>query len=286
MGTNNQIFKLWSELEIRQHDCMVKKLYCSTLPYRIFATYNCHEQFYGIAISYNNKIDVDFSIFRDLKEIRISVYPDHSYADSCLLVMELMSSCHKETFSLLCENLIFAVCQQESEKAAIQSVVNQLEKWRRLFDKTKNGGLPTAAQQGLFGELHFLYKLLSEDWASMSKTLSWWIGGEAALRDFQGNGWATEVKTISTGNQQKATINGECQLDESFLDALFLYLCSVEVSRYNGNTLNDEVKKIRKLLCTDLPALNIFNEKLILAGYYEEDAEIYKSRCYIIRNEH
>jgi hypothetical protein len=44
-----------------------------------------------------------------------------------------------------------------------------------------------------------------------------WVGVDKALRDFQDNSWAVEVKTTSTNNPQKVTINSERQTVKRFV---------------------------------------------------------------------
>ncbi len=92
-----------------------------------------------------------------------------------------------------------------------------------------------------------------------------------------------EVKTISVNNSDQITKNGERQLDETLLNKLYLYHLSIEFSCMNGQTLNDIVDQIRHLLSEDLVALNIYNAKLMEAGYFDLHRELYKDRCYKIR---
>jgi len=105
------------------------------------------------------------------------------------------------------------------------------------------------------------------------------------LRDFQDNNWAVEVKTTSTNNPQKVTINGERQLDDTLLENLFLYHLSVEVSNGNGQTLCQKIAIIREMLESDIPAASIFNAKLFEAGYLDKHEPFYQDRFYQIRNE-
>lgn len=286
MKTTNRILDLWAAMEAENVMGMVKRLYDSNLPYHLFATFTSGDRNYGIGVSFKSDIRVDIAPFNNLKEMRVSLYNDTSYVNSSLLVIELLSPAHRDTFSLLCENLINSVRDLPSEKDVVNSVINQLEKWRNLFDKTKGEGLSTEKQQGLFGELTFLSKFLKKNITTNSKVLDYWVGVDAALRDFQGTEWAVEVKTTATNKPQKVMINGERQLDESLLSELFLYHCSVEVSKHNGENLNEKISKIRDMLMTDAPTLSIFNEKIILAGYYDEDYKLYENRCYKIRDEY
>jgi len=285
MKTTNRILDLWAEMEAQNQMGTIKKLYDSSIPYHIFATFTSGDRYYGIAFSYDKSIKVDTTPFDNLKEMNVALYDDPSYVDCKLLVINLLSPTHRDTFSSLCINLINAVKEMPSEKELVKAVINQLEKWRNLFDKTKADGLSTEQQQGLYGELHFLQKFLSKKITTPRIALDYWVGVDAALRDFQGNEWAVEVKTTCTNNPQKVTINGARQLDETLLSDLFLYHCSVEVSKFNGETLPEKVDKLRTILKDDVPALSIFNEKILQTGYFDEDAELYSNRCYKFRNE-
>lgn len=286
---NNHILELWGIMESQNQDGLVKRLYDSSCLYHIYATYTRHtrgDRFYGIGFTFNKNIQINIATFDNLKEMRVSLYDDPSYVDSKLLIIELLTPSRRETFSALCENLIASVKESSSEKALVQSVVNQLEKWRNLFDRAKVDGLSLEQQLGLYGELSFLYKFLSRNIFQYSKVLEYWVGMESALRDFQGAEWAVEAKATARNNPQKVTINGERQLDETLLTKLYLYHCSVEVSKFNGETLPKKVERIRGKLQDDSPALSAFNEKLLSAGYFDEQSDLYANRCYKIRDEH
>ena len=131
----------------------------------------------------------------------------------------------------------------------------------------------------------FLHKCLLQQNANPLNVLNSWVGVDAALRDFQRSTWAVEVKTTATNNPQKVIINGERQLDETLLEKLFLFHCSVEVSNGNGETLNRKIANIRSLLESNIPVLNVFNSKLFEVGYFEAHANKYENRFYKIRSE-
>lgn len=286
MKMTNRILDLWADMEIQNRIGTLKKLYDTSIPYHIFATFTSRNHYYGIAFSYDKRIKVDITPFNDLKEMKVSLYDDTSYADCKLMVIDLLIPSHKDTFASLCTNLINTVKDMPSEEDLVKTVINQLERWRNLFDKIRIGGLSNEQQQGLYGELNFLQKIISKKITSSRNAIENWNGPDAALRDFQGCEWAVEVKTTSIGNPQKIIINGERQLDETLLSDLFLYHCSVEVSKLNGETLPDKVEKIRTMLEEDVHALSMFNEKILCVGYIDEESGLYSNRSYKIRNEH
>lgn len=108
---------------------------------------------------------------------------------------------------------------------------------------------------------------------------------EKTNKDFQGDNWAVEVKTTSTNNAQFITINGERQLDNSLVAHLFIYHLVLEVSKINGESLPMIVAEIKNLLSSNVPALCIFEEKLIEVKYIASHESLYAERFYKKRNE-
>jgi len=82
-----------------------------------------------------------------------------------------------------------------------------------------------------------------------------------------------EVK-FTTSNQPRIKISNEKQLDAEYLSELFLVLYSTEAVKDNGISLNSIVEQIRQNISTE-EVRNIFNGKLQLNGYFDEDKEHY-----------
>lgn len=282
---NNHMLELWAIMEARNDIGIAKMLYDPSLPYHIYATYASDERGYGLSFTFSDSIKIDTESFQNLKKLKVGIYGDGTLADSKMLLIQLLAPAQRDTFSCLCESLINTVKDIDSEESMINSVVSQLDKWRNLFDKAGSDGLSPAEQQGLYGELGFLKKLISKKVFPANEALDYWVGVDAAQRDFMGDEWAVEVKTTATSNPQEVTINSERQLDETLFDVLFLYHCSVETTRRNGETLPDRIYKLRSLLENEPLALSKFNEKLITAGYFDEDEALYSFRAYKLRDE-
>ena len=284
MMINNHIFELWETLEEEKTDGLVKRLYSSDVRFHIWGTFQYPERYYGVAFTFRKDIRIDIASFDNLRELKVMLLPDTTFANSRLLTIQLLCPDHRDIFATLCENLIQSVIKLNTEQKMSRTVVNQLEKWKTLFEKNSSAGLTHSEQQGLYGSYIFT-KVLNKPDINPFDVLNTWVGVEKALRDFQDNGWAVEVKTTSHNNPQKVTINGERQLDETLLKNLFLYHVSVEVSNGNGQTLCEKVSEIREMLNNDTPALSLFNTKLFEAGYAEKYELFYQDRFYKIRNE-
>ena len=285
MKTNNHMLDLWALMEARNVMGITKMLYDPSFSYHIYATYASDERGYGISFTFPESIRVDTTPFQNLKKLKVSIYTDGTKIDSKMLLIQLLAPAQRDTSSFLCENLINSVKDSDSDEAMIKSVISQLDKWRNLFDKAGSEGLSPAEQQGLYGELGFLKKLISKNVFPASEAVDYWVGVDAAQRDFMGDAWAVEVKTTATSNPQEVTINSERQLDETLFDNLYLYHCSVETTKQNGETLPDRINKLRRSLENEPAALSKFNEKLITAGYCDEDEALYAFRAYKLRDE-
>lgn len=285
MQNNNHIAELWQQLEEEKTVGLVKRLYSSEMDFHIYATFQYPEAYFGVAFNFSNSIEINISNFENLRDLKVLLIDDTSYVNTKLLIVELLHPTSKDVFAVLCENLVLSVIQLNTEQKIIRTVINQLNKWKTLFDKRASEGLSNEQQQGLYGELVFLHKCLLLQNADFINVLNSWVGVDAALRDFQYLNWAVEVKTTATNNPQRVTINGERQLDETLLENLFLFHCSVEVSNGNGETLNQKIDSIRSFLDNNISALNLFNSKLFEVGYFDDHANKYENRFYKIRSE-
>ncbi len=280
----NRILDIWTDLEKANSNDLLKKLYSNDVNQCVYGIFKNPEKYCGIAISVSKDIRIDISPFANLQDLKVSLYNDSSFDNHVMLLIELLDYSSRDVFSVLCEDLVITVSKLLSEKSIIKAVLNQLEKWKSLFDRYNSIGLTPAEQQGLFGELHFLQKYLSNDF-EQTDILNSWVGVDKALRDFQYNNWALEVKTTAGNNHQKVSISSERQLDETLLEDLYLYHLSVETSKGNGQNLNAKISLIRNLFEQNAIALNIFNAKILEVGYFDKHAEIYKERSYQIRQE-
>lgn len=285
MTTDNHILEHWKLLEEQKNVGLFKRLYSKDILFPIYCTFQFPDNYYGVAFTFSNDIRIDISSFENLRELKVMLLPDKSFENSRMLMIQLLQPNNRDIFATLCENLVQSVIRFDSEKKIVRTVINQLEKWKTLFDKNNATGLSTSEQQGLFGELHFLEKFFSCCDVTPIDVLHTWVGVDAYMRDFQGTNWAVEVKTSATNNPQSVKINGERQLDETLIDTLYLYHCSVEISKNNGQSLPQKITKIRERLSNDIIALNNFNAKLFEVGYIDRQDHLYYDKCYQIRSE-
>ena len=280
---NNNILEIWSSIEQSSEVGLLKRLYTNDSELYIYAIFQNPEKYCGIALSFDKSIHIDVSPFSNLRDLQVTVNNDSSFSKNNLLVIKLMHYQSRDIFAVMCEDIVQHILSLHSEKQIVETIINQLEKWQALFDKLKGEGLTLPEQLGLYGELHFLQKLIAKQ--DFISALNSWVGIDKEVRDFQYNDWAVEIKTTASNNHQKVSISSERQLDETLLENLFLFHLSVEVAKKNGENLNTKVNTIRETLQSNISALNIFNNKLLEAGYFERHKHLYEEKCCQIRTE-
>lgn len=281
----NKVLDIWSILKSEKHVGLVKRLYSVDSIINVYCIYQYPEEYYGIALSFPKSIDFNLSAFTSISEPIIEIFEDSSFEDSMLLCVKIKNNEKTNEFSYLCENVIQAILLEKTIVDGVKTFVNTLLRWKNLFERLRGIGLSKEEQQGLYGELRFLRKCVISASGSYYKIVDNYVGTNRALRDFQGKDWAVEVKTTSMNNPQTLIINGERQLDDSMIDYLYLYHCSIEITKQTGETLPEIIKSIREVLKCDVAAYSLFNAKLFEAGYLDSQDYLYTNSHYQLRKD-
>ncbi len=180
----------------------------------------------------------------------------------------------KDIFSLFIQNILEDIEQSITESEAITTTLNVVSKWKKLFDRINFNGLTLEQQKGLIGELMFLNYLLNNKKSSANAVDAWTSAEqEFQAKDFTLGSVGIEIKFTSS-NQPRIKVSNERQLDAENISELFLVLYSTEAVKDNGISLNSIVEYTRQNISTE-EERNIFNGKLQLNGYFDEDCEHY-----------
>lgn len=280
------IKEVWQKIETEGTEGLVKRALDIPSCLKTFCTYRFPEKYFGIGFSFHRGIKLDISSLQDLSELEVSLFNDVSFPESKLLLIQLNNREVRvnDIFATICANIVNSIIEAASEKEGVRLVITQMRKWKELFSRRKDQKLSAQEQQGLFGELLFLRKLLLSSIDKVTTT-GFWVGPDKAPKDFQSDMWAVEVKTTAANNHSGISINGELQLDETEVEHLFLFNLVVEVLPQEGQTLQELIADNRQLLKGDNRATSVFEGKLILAGYFDFDEDFYKDRHYHIRKE-
>lgn len=221
----------------------------------------------------------------ELKNYRfkgVEIYSLQIEAESKIeLYIYLLDNELKDIFSLFIQNILEDIEPSVTESEAIRTTLNVVSKWKKLFDKINFNGLSIEQQKGLIGELLFLNYLLNDEKTS-SNAVNAWTGSEMEFqaKDFTLGSVGIEVKFTSS-KQPRIKVTNERQLDAENLSDLFLVLYSTEAVKDNGVSLNSLVAQTRQAISTD-EERSIFNAKLQLNGYFDEDSEHY-GRMYSLK---
>jgi hypothetical protein len=281
-----KINQIWDELanDTSFKNGFLFRRYSSSVLPDVFVTIQHPEKLLCIAISINESEEVNISMFANLQEIQIDLFPDPNQNGKNILLFKLINNQHRDIFSVLCEDLIASISSETNQKQLVKKILNRFEKWKSLFTKIISQGLSSEEQRGLFGELYFLRKFLLFK-NNPQLVLNTWVGPDGEVKDFQMNNWALEVKTTHGNNHQKVQISSERQLDITLIEKLFLYHISLEKVQQSGESLNQIVDSINELLVSDSIASNRFKSKLYQAGYFDQHKDLYDSIGYFIRQD-
>lgn len=180
----------------------------------------------------------------------------------------------RDIFSLFIQNILEDIQQSITETEALTTTLNVVSKWKKLFDKINFNGLTLEQQKGLIGELLFLNYLLNNKRTS-TNAVNAWTGAEQEFqaKDFTLGTIGIEIKFTSS-KQPRIKVSNERQLDAENLSELFLVLYSTEAVKDKGISLNSIVEQTRQNISTE-EERNIYNGKLLLNGYFDEDKEHY-----------
>lgn len=197
------------------------------------------------------------------------------------LYIYLLDNELKDIFSLFIQNILEDIEKCITESEAIKTTLNVVSKWKKLFDKINFNGLSLEQQKGLIGELLFLNTLLDND-KTFVNAVNTWTGSEQDFqaKDFTLGTVGVEVK-FTASKQPRIKVSNERQLDAQNLSELFLLLYSTEAVKDNGISLNSIVQQTRQRISTE-EERSIFNAKLQLNGYFDEDKEHY-GRMYSLK---
>lgn len=190
------------------------------------------------------------------------------------LYIYLLDNELKDIFSLFIQNILEDIEKSVTESEAIKTTLNVVSKWKKLFDNINFNGLSIEQQKGLIGELLFLNTLLDNEKTS-TNAVNTWTGAEQGFqaKDFTLGSVGVEVK-FTASKQPRVKVSNERQLDAENLSELFVILYSTEAVKDNGISLNSIVEQTRKNISTE-DELSLFNAKLQLNGYFDEDKEHY-----------
>jgi len=214
--------------------------------------------------------------------LEVVVIPTENAQIGFTIQLVLREQRFDDVFDAIINDVIEVVARVQTEPAAISAFIRRLKHWQKFLEQVGPNGLSREAQQGLYGEIWFLRERLIP-LLGLYPALLTWVGPSGAHQDFLLQSCAIEVKTTGMKEPQQLIIQSERQLDDTGLTTLFLFHLSVDVRDGVGEPLVTMVASIRQLLQADVAALELFEDRLLEAGYVQLHAQQYERTGYSIR---
>ena len=182
-----------------------------------------------------------------------------------------------ELFAMMAKDLLALLDGgAPSERGMLHGFLSRVRAWQEFMDRHKEGLLSPDAELGLFGELiaidHFLDAGIPE-----KHVIDAWQGPLDGLQDFSLGGGGIEVKSTLSVRGFTATISSLEQLDDSLCQPLFLAAVRIRLDTA-GLTLPAMSNAIRERLLDNVATLDLFEARLMQAGFLRAAAERYTRR--------
>ena len=278
------ILQIWIDLanEKQEGSTLIRRRVEPDSPVDIFFTHSvsdCHPGMLIEAVGNANRGD-KWPLCHGLRII-CEVKPlERQFRSSIWIVLE--DGALRDIFAVLCADLVGSMISEGDADRALTNGLRRLARWHVLFDRLTSNGLSREKQQGLFGELSFILKLMNI--SSPENAVNAWHGWDSAHQDFKIGGLGLEVKTSSSKRHAKIVIANEKQLDESPWTRLLLAFIRVDLNVSGGLTLPATVAAVRQNLDDYPVARSDFDLRLLETGYVDNQAYLYLQDTFAVND--
>ena len=191
---------------------------------------------------------------------------DPTGGDHLVLALTRRTGGSPEFFGMMAEDLLALLdgCVAEPEEGILRHFLSRIRAWQDFMDRHKEGMLSEEAEQGLFGELMTLGRMIDAG-APAGSIMNAWQGPLGGLQDFVLGTGAIEVKTTLSAGGFPVTISSLDQLDESLRQPLFVAAVRLALDP-SGMTLPAMADIMREKLQGNGAAHELFEIRLIQGG--------------------
>ena len=203
---------------------------------------------------------------------------DPTSSDQLMLALTRREGGSSELFAMMAEDLVGLVdsCSAMEEDGVLQSFLERIRAWQDFMDRHRETVLSAEAEQGLFGELVVLERMI-ESGVPVTKLLDAWEGPRDGLQDFMLGGGGIEVKTTIAADGFVARVSSLDQLDENLRQPIFI--AAVRLALHpSGMTILEMADAIRQRLRRKQSGLETFEIRLMQAGLVRVPAKHYTRR--------
>lgn len=192
------------------------------------------------------------------------------------LILGLTSDGFRDVFRALALDVAIVLSETSGSETIAAVFVSRVRRWQRFLEIHGMSGLSDTARRALFSELLVLQQLLCHG-VDKSKVIEGWRGPNREPHDFVLPRGDIEVK--STGGQatDRLEVANLEQLDDLGAKELWIVHTILVETERSGQTLPELVASVRE---ASGEAVDLYEERLHLAGYIAEHEAIYKRPRY------
>ena len=196
------------------------------------------------------------------KIINVNYYRD---SENYWLSFDLEDNKFQNLFYTFCSDMVNSLSGLSDAKNELEYIKNRFYNWKKMFQNVTIKELSEEKEQGIFGELYFLYKYMIPKYGVDTSILSW-SGPLKFNKDFSINDTWYEIKTSSVSSTN-IKITSLSQLDsenEGFLSVVKVEKMSQE---FNGNL--SSVYNLIQLIMSQIATIKVqddFLNKLVEYG--------------------
>ena len=204
-----------------------------------------------------------------------------AYSGKIYLSMDLKQADATDVFLILAARLCEELREISQPITAYGVINNILTSWKSFFSTDKKH-LGESGQTGLYGEL-LVIRMMFDNGVPAQILLSAWRGSEGSHQDFHFPKLSAEVKSTVAVTTDRISISSLRQLENIGSGDLYLIQVILDLHENGDNTLPSLVDELRKLFTDTSTTQLLFEEKLLVYGYRDEDNLHYSGRSYTLR---
>lgn len=189
------------------------------------------------------------------KTINVNHYRD---SENYWLSFDLEDNKFQNLFYTFCSDMVNSLSGLSDAKNELEYIKNRFYNWKKMFQNVTIKELSEEKEQGIFGELYFLYKYIIPKYGVDTSILSW-AGPLKFNKDFSINDTWYEIKTSSVSSTN-IKITSLSQLDsenEGFLSVVKVEKMSQE---FNGNLYS--VYNLIQLIMSQITTIKVQDDFL------------------------
>lgn len=233
-----------------------------------------------VAIHFNRTTSYHFNLHLNGIEIETSIHKEIDKENLSTFIINKNKS-NNNIFKAFSASLFENLENSMNEQSCYKNIKKTIQQYQDYFNGNKQNKLSIIEQQGLFGELLFIYEALKNN----KDIIVNWEGPNKNKHDFIFSDRSIEIKTTKNQTRKIVKISNENQLDNSLVPELYLKLYRIE-SIDVGLSVKDMIEKIMPMLSSQSKALfqsklYQFGIDLLYEGPYEKFRDV-ESYVYLI----